>query len=151
MPPRDEDRSLLEEAQRLAFQRLEQCGGDLSKLALVDQTIVVVTSAQGVIDNGGFEYFFENDWPGRPQYRVFSDAYRRIGAPEAAASLDEASLSFTFADPHLRQDERRRFVASLPADHRFRQLGNDLCGDASVWDLLAAYVRAGVRARHDGV
>jgi hypothetical protein len=46
-------------------------------------TWAVVTS-QGVIDNGGLQYFFENDWPASVTYSVFSDAYRTIGGIEAA-------------------------------------------------------------------
>ncbi len=47
-------------------------------------TVWAVEQAQGIIDNGGFQYFFENDWPENPSYSVFIDSFRRIGAGEAA-------------------------------------------------------------------
>jgi hypothetical protein len=61
-----------------AIGRLE-VAGRLSALSLSDQTILMVHGAQGVLDNGGLQYFFESDWPERPAYSSFSDAYRRVG------------------------------------------------------------------------
>jgi hypothetical protein len=55
---------------------LETVSSDLSKLLEPLQTVVLITLAQGMIDNGGFRYFFETDQPGQPRYKVYSGAYR---------------------------------------------------------------------------
>jgi hypothetical protein len=39
---------------------------DPDKLPPAVKTILLVHAAQGVIDNGGLQYFFEADWPDRP-------------------------------------------------------------------------------------
>jgi hypothetical protein len=79
--------------------------GDSSKLAAPLQIVVVITHAQGIIDNGGFRYLFENDLPGNLKYDVLSDAYRQIGAVKAGDLLDLAVGLFPFDNPHLSLDK----------------------------------------------
>src|SRR5262245_43487107 len=88
--------SFLDQAREVAQKRLSPSANDLRRLDLKDQAILAVSSAQGVIDNGGLAYFFEEDWPGQPSYSLFSDAYRRIGADAAARFLDAAAALFPF-------------------------------------------------------
>jgi hypothetical protein len=71
--------SLLDKASEYAFAQLEDACGDVSLLPLPLQTVAVIYSAQGVIDNGGLEYFYESDFDGTPEYSFFVNAYRRIG------------------------------------------------------------------------
>ena len=125
-----------------AVERLSACDGDLAKLSVASQTVLIVHAAQGLIDNGGLEYFFESDFPGQPSYAVFCDAYRRIGADEAAKCLGASVRAFGFDAPHLSREKRRAFIASLPGDlsHPFRQLSDRLCGDRSVWSQLCDYI-----------
>ena len=125
----------------LAFARLDAANGDLSVLPEPLQTLVLIYSAQGVIDNGGFQYFFESDWPGSPKYSVFSNAYRAIGANQVAVALDQATALFPFDEPHLNSGLRNDFLDSLPEDHALFQLGDSACGDESVWLQLSEYVR----------
>jgi len=110
-------------------------------LSITDQTILAVSSAQGVIDNGGFRYFFGADWPGQPPYSFFSDAYRRIGAEMAATCLDEALDLFPFADPERHGDLRKEFLGSLPDTHELLALGDRVCGDQAVWEHLEQYAK----------
>ena len=68
--------SSAERASTIAFKRLEALGNDVTLLSVPFQTIVAVTTAQGIIDNGGLEYFFGADFPNHPPYSFFVEAYR---------------------------------------------------------------------------
>ena len=131
---------MLERAARIVFHRLKQNGGDPRTLGLPEQTVAVIYGAQGVIDNGGFRYFFENNWPGRPPYSLFSDAYRRIDATDAADCLDRAVRLFPSPRPHLAMGMRNRFMDALPEDDQLFALGGRVCGDTTVWTKLERYV-----------
>lgn len=62
----------LEKASDFAFAQLDEVNGDTGKLPLPLQTVVVICTAQGTVDNGGFEYFFESDFPNNLDYGLFS-------------------------------------------------------------------------------
>jgi uncharacterized protein DUF4375 len=132
--------SILDKAASVSFRRLKRVGDDPRKLPAAESTLVVVYGAQGVIDNGGFRYFFENDWSGRPPYSLFSDAYRQIGSAQTAALLDRAVSLFPFPRPHLASRKRNQFMDSLPEDHELFALGDRVCGDQTVWQNLERYV-----------
>lgn len=121
--------------------RLPESQDDPRSLKIADQTILAVSSAQGVIDNGGFAYFFGADWPGQPPYSFFSDAYRRIGAEAAANCIDRGVSLFPFAHPERHKNRRKAFLKSLPDTHELIVLGHRVCGDVSVWVLLEQYAK----------
>lgn len=50
----------------------------------------MLLTAQGMIDNGGFEYFFENDFEGDPDMNDFPLVYAAVGAMASAAAVKEA-------------------------------------------------------------
>src|SRR5262249_36399230 len=114
-------------------------GNSPLRLPLPLQTLVVIYSAQGVIDNGGLEYFFEANFPGRPPYSIFGLAYRRIGAIDAAECIEKAIAMFPFSEPHRRRRQRQRFLDHDPPPE-FRVLSDRICGDDSVWERLSDYV-----------
>jgi hypothetical protein len=134
------DTSELDRAIMGAIARLE-AAGSLSALSPVDQTILVVHGAQGVIDNGGLQYFFESDWPDHPAYSSFSEAYRRIGATAAADRLDRAVAMFGFPDPHLFEERRQLRLEHLRKDAAWNDLDSQLCGDVTIWEKLEEYSR----------
>ena len=68
--------------------------------------------AQGIIDNGGFGYFFENDFPDNPPYSVFWEAFRRIGASESSQCLETAADLFPAQRPELDYRMRREYLNS---------------------------------------
>jgi hypothetical protein len=131
----------LDAASNVAFARLREAGNDPTRLREEFRTVVVVYGAQGVIDNGGLQYFFESDWPGQPPYALFSEAYRRIGADLAAECIDRATAMFPFPEPHLAARRRLAFLESLAEDHELFALGDAICGNATVWLKLEEYVR----------
>ena len=51
---------------------------------------VMLHAAQGTIDNGGFEYFFESPFDGRPVLEDFPRAFEAVGAQSSAAAIREA-------------------------------------------------------------
>lgn len=133
---------VLEQPYDYAVARLEAAGGDMTALPVPLQTLLLVESAQGIIDNGGLAYFYEADFPNNPTYAHFADAYRRIGAESAAHCIEASSLMFPFDEPHFFEPLRALWLEKLAGDAAgaFVTLSKQLSGDATVWEKLAAYV-----------
>ena len=70
------------------------------------RSLMVIYSVQGVIGNGGFRYFFENDFEGYDSYNVILDAYRNIGL-EAHANTIEILLKL-FPEKYPQKDLKKR-------------------------------------------
>lgn len=134
-------KSFLDQAAEFAYKQLERMGGDPTKLEVPLQTVAVLYTVQAMVDNGGFRYLFESDFPFCPPYSVFSDAYRRIGAVGAAGCLDKAVALFPFEKPHQSQEKRNAFMDSLEESHEMFELGNQVCGDETIWSALEAYAK----------
>lgn len=133
---------LLDRASEYAFARLEEAGGDLRQLAEPVQTVVAVYTAQGIIDNGGLEYFYESNFPGNPDYSFFVDAFRRIGAESVASCIEDSSRLFPFPQPQLHEAKRQQWLDGVKDNesHEFVRLSRQACGDQSVIPRLAEYV-----------
>src|SRR5450631_3474586 len=84
--------------------------GDPEKLPVAMRHVVYVDAAQGLIDNGGLQYFFESNFPNCPEYSRFIDAYRAIGATEEAQALEAAVALFPFSEPHKFVQRRNDFL-----------------------------------------
>ena len=125
-----------------AQQMLTSVGDDMSRLSESVRIFLLVNGAQGVIDNGGYNYFFEEDWPGNPPYEDFADAYEAIGCIRQAADLRRVAASFPFSEPHLHKDERRAFIEARydKSTYCVPEWGNTLCGDKEVFEKLAMHV-----------
>lgn len=134
--------SILEEAADLAFGRLNEAKGDIWALPEALRTLVMVYSAQGIIDNGGLEYFYLRDFPGQPPYSEFAKAYARIGAHSIADCIERSSLLFGLSNPHTNEAAREAFIRKNDGDdvRTLKQLSDQVCGDASVWAFLHAFV-----------
>ena len=137
--------SKFDRALKYALAEVERVG-DPDKLPPPVRTVVLVHAAQGIIENGGLQYFFESDFPGQPPYSVFVDAYRAIGALEEAKALADAVSLFPFANPHRFQARRDKFLEQFldggahRPDSPFEPFTDQLCGSNDVWPLLEAYV-----------
>lgn len=127
-----------------ALARLKEADGDIISLSIPLQTVIVVESAQGIIDNGGLEYFYESDFVGTPDYGFFVSAYRRVGAETAASCIETTAAMFPFDKPHLHEAKRLNWLDEVRGDesHVFVQLSRKVCGDQAVFLKLAQYVEA---------
>lgn len=101
---------------------------------------IKVFYAQGIIDNGGLEYFFENDWPGKPPYADFVDAFKEIGCVDSANNIASAAKSFGIDDPQNHIDKRRKYMAENKKRGRISGWPKDIYGHEGVFDALAKYV-----------
>ena len=135
--------SALGEPYNHAIDRLQAAGGDLLALPIELQTLLLVESAQGIIDNGGLAYFYEADFPNNPPYVLFVEAYRRIGAHAAADCLEASALLFPFEDPQYFEPLRQLWLEKFSAEpgHAFARLAREIAADATVWDRLGEYVQ----------
>lgn len=119
-------------------QRLVEVHGEALESASETQRVFVyVYAAQGVIDNGGFQYFFESDWPGKPSYDVFVSAYRGVGLADQAEVLGRAASIFPFPQPHLSMEKRNEYLDA----HGVPKNLDTLCGDRQVWIALVKYAQ----------
>ena len=135
------EKSFLDRAAEYTYGELERLGGDPSRLDLPQQTVAILYPVQAIIGNGGFQYLFENEFPYSPPYSKFADAYRRIGADQAAERLEKAVAMFPFENPHLHQDQRLNYMETLEEESEFFELGNEVCGDEKVWADLETYAK----------
>jgi Domain of unknown function (DUF4375) len=101
-------------------------------------TFLRVYNAQGVIDNGGYCYFFENDWPEGPPYSEFVNSYNSIGCVDQAHELKRVVETFPFENPHLQCDRRNEFMEKNE-ESLVEIWGDKLCGDEGVWQKLENY------------
>lgn len=127
-----------------ALARLKEANGDIISLPIPLQTVIVIDSAQGIIDNGGLEYFYESDFVGTPDYGFFVRAYRRVGAEAAASCIETTTAMFPFDKPHLHEAKRLSWLDKVRGDesHPFVQLSRKVCGDQTVFPKLGQYVEA---------
>lgn len=126
----------------VAIRRLQEADGDVESLPLPVQTLLRVEAAQSIIESGGLAFFYDADFPGQPPYTVFVEAYRRIGADEAADCIEAASMLFPFEEPQLFEPLRQLLLERFVADprHPFARLSARLDQDLGVWTCLMRYV-----------
>ena len=135
------EENLLDIAAERFYKELEKVGGDPMKLPYLLRPVAILYTVQAMVDNGGFQYLFENNFPFCPPYSVFSEAYRQIGAYDAADRLDKAVAFFPIENPENDQEGRNKFMDSLSESDDFFLLGNEVCGDQRVWELMEMYVK----------
>ena len=135
------EKSFLDRAAEYTYKELDRIGGDPTKLDPPLQTVAILYTIQAIIDNGSFQYLFESNFPTNPPYSAFVEAYRRVGAFDAATRLQKAVAMFPFENPHLHQQQRVQFMESLNEEHEFFQLGDEVCGDKKIWSALEDYAK----------
>ena len=133
------EKSSLDEAAEGVYRDLDAVGGDPLRLSAEVQPIAILYTVQAIVDNGGFRYLFENQY--EVPYSVFAAAYRRIGATDAAERLERAVARFPFENPHTDQAARLEFMDSLEESDELFVLGEEVCGDERIWQLMEEYVR----------
>ena len=80
---------------------LKQHGDDVdpSKIPKPQQTVLLVYHSHGIIGNGGFQYLFEGDFLGDPEFLLTRQAYKTIGASDASAAFEKAFAVFPNSTP----------------------------------------------------
>ena len=123
---------------------LQANSGEIESLPEPVKIFLLVHGAQGIIDNGGYRYFFESDWPDNPPYETFIRAYEVIGCDSQAEELRRVVATFPFARPELHKERRNAFIdANFDGEaDSVRGWGDALCGDEDVWRKLADYYEA---------
>ena len=136
------NQSFLNHAIEHARTYLPAVDGNAAHLPEPMRTVVVVSAAQGIIDNGGLEYFFESDFPQNPPYSLFVEAFRRIGADAVSKCIELSANMFPFPHPHLHEAQRQQWIDSIKDNeaHAFVLLSNKACGDEVVYKKLAEFV-----------
>jgi hypothetical protein len=127
----------------VAHDRAKQAGG-MRKCALPIQIAMTVEAAQGIIDNGGLQYFYEVNFEDQCPYAEFVEAYRAIGAGEAAELLARSIALFPFSNPELHESKRQRWLDDLREieGHEFHALSDKLGGNKVVFHKLREYMSA---------
>ncbi len=125
---------------------LSKAEANIDKLPKEVATFLMVYSAQGVIDNGGYVYFFEADWPNNPPYSKFVDAYKSIGCESQSTEFNRVISTFPFAEPHLKKDQRNQYMEDNFDEDKYSIKGWDdkLCGDEEVWEKLGKYYKKNI-------
>jgi hypothetical protein len=120
----------------------EKAAGALRKCAVPIQVVLLVDSAQGIMDNGGLQYFYEVDFQEQGPYSDFVQAYRAIGAEDAASLLERSIGLFPFADPHLYEQKRQHWLDEIRENesHEFHDLSGKLIGHKGVFPKLKEYM-----------
>lgn len=85
---------------------------DPSKIPKPQQAVVFVYHADGIIGNGGFQYLFEGDFPGDPEFLLTRQAYKTIGASDASAAFEKAFAVFPNSTPPANINRRLRIWQS---------------------------------------
>jgi hypothetical protein len=131
----------ISDAFRKAFKNLDKARDNIDLLPQSVATFLFVYSAQGVIDNEGYQYFFGSDWPRKPSYSRFVEAYNAIGCKRHAKELSRVVSTFPFDNPHLKESARKKYMKENYDDEKFEieGWGNKLCGDEEVWEKLKKY------------
>ncbi|HQY87109.1 MAG TPA: DUF4375 domain-containing protein [Tepidisphaeraceae bacterium] len=120
--------------------------GDLNQLPEPLRVVFLIQGAQGMIDNGGLQYFFEAEFIGLPPYSAFVEAYQSIGAIEEARAIAKAVRLFPFADPHRFLTRRLEFLEQFldggahRPDSPFEPFTEKLCGNQKIWRLLDEFI-----------
>lgn len=100
---------------------IDTCFKALDKVSQVERLdhpcrmVVIVYSAWGLIENGGFQYFFESNFPGDPSYETFTQAFNSVGLTDIALRFSKLVSSFPFDEPHKFPDKRQEFIDSQPS------------------------------------
>lgn len=122
-------------------------GFDIGLIPQAHRDVVAAVTAQAIIDNGGFRYFFASNFSGKPDYQMFIDAYTNIGAKEAADAINQALLLFPNGTPPEALDEREKYLEAIFSSDSLsgKQLGeieSKITGKVEHYALAADYVRA---------
>lgn len=107
------------------IRRVTSKGFNPREASWVHKVCVMLHAAQGIIDNGGFEYFFESPFDSDPVMEDFPEVFETVGAHSSAEAVREAI---------------RRSLSPAP---KYDDLNNILWRDSEYnYELLSNYITA---------
>ena len=139
----DDDETLL-------MQVIEKITGvqdfDINAVPDEHRNVVAVITAQAVIDNGGFRYFFESQFEGSSDYQMFVKAYKDVGAAESADALNQALMMFPEGVPPAELEERQKYLEAIfgsdnDASKQINDIEEKILGKVENYSLVASYIR----------
>jgi hypothetical protein len=135
-----DDSALLSAAFHLIVKHYEE-GFDVSDLRPEERNFLLAYQAQGVIDNGGFNYLFEGNFKGDPHFALTAEAYGAIGCTEAVEVFHEALALFPGGRPPADIPERLKIYRSGSGEKRGEIDCRFWRSAAEINRCLASYVR----------
>lgn len=120
-----------------------QANFDIKKLSEVPRNVVAVVTAQAIIDNGGFRYFFESEFDGKPDYQMFVQAYKAIGAVESAQAIESILDRFPEGKPPENWRQKQKYLEQIfeMQDSFIGSVQGKILGNDKNYVLTAKYVR----------
>jgi Domain of unknown function (DUF4375) len=115
---------------------------DVSKLRPVECNLLLAYQAWGIIGNGGFNYLFEGNFKGDPEFALTAEAYRAIGCAEAAEAFQEALDLFPGGRPPTDIEERLKRYRKGRGDGRGKIDDRFFEADGAIERCLASYIRS---------
>ncbi len=82
----------------------------ISEIPEPERTLIAIYTAQGIIRNGGFAYFFELDFKGNNAYETIINSYKNLGLFEHAQSIERVLALFSGNKPQENFKEREEFI-----------------------------------------
>lgn len=125
---------------------VNQPGFSINSISEEERIIVAIVAAQGVIDNGGFSYFFEKDFDDFFPHIMFVKCYDAISAFDCARAIEDVVNLFPNQTPPANAVIRHNFLTNLVHGHNktsdiFFKAERQILGNRRVFELLADYIR----------
>jgi hypothetical protein len=97
---------------------LERYGenAEADKFPELERVIVMVWAATGIIENGGFEYYFSSILPGDYGYKYTIDSFITIGSLKAMSAIDRAFRLFHNGMPPDNKQKRMAIYNQYPEE-----------------------------------
>jgi hypothetical protein len=122
---------------------------DAARLNEEEQVVFLVWGAFGVIENGGFQYLFEHQLKGDPDFARTARAFHEIGCVEAAEAFQRTLALFPNSRPPRDIDKRLKLYNSRIASRPTEMDRQFFRAKKSITRCLANYIRSRYRAfRH---
>ncbi|MFV2057223.1 MAG: DUF4375 domain-containing protein [Thiohalomonadales bacterium] len=119
---------------------------DIQKVPAEHRDVVAVITAQAIIDNGGFRYFFESHFNGDSDYQIFVNAYKNMGATESADAINQALMMFPNGVPPEELDQRQKYLDSIfdqsdDNKKKIEEMEGKILGKVENYSRVANYIR----------
>lgn len=137
-PMSTDDYTLVEDVCEQLAARADEEG--LASLSPLQRGVLLPYWAKAIVDNGGFQYFYE----GAENAAEVVDAFERLGFVEAASAFRESAKVFPAGQPICDLEARREWMEEHSAEITpvYEALDPVICRlEAELWSRLAGCIR----------